>query len=137
MRDLSQARCALHPEAQAVESCSRCGAFVCAPCLEFHLDGGVRCQQCMTRDRTEKPSTRAVVALVFGILGLQCGLLPGVVGLVLGTAELSAIEQGEAPAAGRSLARGGQILGGVSAALLALVVLGVAFYALFSGKTRW
>lgn len=135
MRDFSGARCALHPDLQAVESCSRCGAFVCAGCLEFHLDGGTRCQNCMNRERTEKPSGRAIAALVFAILGVQCGLLPGIIGLVLGTAELSAIERGEAPAAGKSLARGGQILGAISAVLLALTLIGVAIF--FATRDRW
>ncbi|PZR07180.1 MAG: hypothetical protein DI536_28390 [Archangium gephyra] len=135
MRDLAGARCAKHPDVQAVENCSRCGAFVCPSCLEFHLDGGIRCANCMDRDRTEKPSGRAVAALVFAVLGIQCGLLPGIVGLVLGTAELSAIERGEAPAAGRSLARGGQIIGGIAAALLAIVLIGVAFFV--ATKSRW
>lgn len=135
MRDLAGACCALHPDVQAVESCSRCGAFVCASCLEYHLDGGARCQGCMNRERTERPSGRAVAALVFAILGIQCGLLPGIIGLVLGTAELSAIERGEAPAAGKAIARGGQIIGAISAVLLALTIIGVAIF--FATRDRW
>ncbi len=89
----------------------------------------------MNRERTERPSGRAVAALVFAILGIQCGLLPGIIGLVLGTAELSAIERGEAPAAGKAIARGGQIIGAISAVLLALTIIGVAIF--FATRDRW
>ena len=135
MRDLSNARCALHPDLQAVENCERCGAFVCANCLELTPEGN-RCQSCYQRVTKEKPSSRAVMALVFAVVGINCCLLPGVIGLVLGTAELAAIERGEAPAAGKNLARGGQIVGGISAVLTALAVIGGAVFVFFM-KEKW
>ncbi len=135
MRDLSNARCAKHPDRQAVENCERCGAFVCAECLELTPEGN-RCNNCYERVTKEKPSTRAISALVFAIVGLNCCLLPGVIGLVLGTAELAAIERGEAPAAGRNLARGGQIVGGISAVLFGLAVIGGLIFAFFM-KDSW
>lgn len=135
MRDFGNARCALHPDHQAVENCERCGAFVCSECVELTPEG-VRCQRCYERVTKEKPSTRAVMALVFAIVGINCCLVPGIVGLVLGTAELEAIERGEAPAAGRNLARGGQIVGGVSAVLTALALIGGAVF-FFVLKEKW
>ena len=135
MRDFSNARCARHPDVQAVENCERCGAFVCADCLQLTPDGN-RCVNCYERVTLEKPSSRAVMALVFAVVGINCCLLPGVVGLVLGTAELAAIERGEAPAAGKNLARGGQIIGGISAALSGLAVIGAAIFFIFM-KEKW
>ena len=134
MRDFSNARCARHPDLQAVENCERCGAFVCADCLQLTPDGN-RCVNCYERVTLEKPSSRAVMALVFAVVGINCCLLPGIIGLVLGTAELAAIERGEAPAAGKNLARGGQIIGGISAALSGLAVIGAAVFFIFMKET--
>lgn len=134
MRDFSNARCARHPDLQAVENCERCGAFVCADCLQLTPDGN-RCVNCYERVTLEKPSSRAVMALVFAVVGINCCLLPGIIGLVLGTAELAAIERGEAPAAGKNLARGGQIIGGISAALSGLAIIGAAVFFIFMKET--
>ena len=76
-----------------------------------------------------------VMALVFAVVGINCCLLPGIIGLVLGTAELAAIERGEAPAAGKNLARGGQIIGGISAALSGLAIIGAAVFFIFMKET--
>ena len=134
MRDFSNARCARHPDLQAVENCERCGAFVCADCLQLTPDGN-RCVNCYERVTLEKPSSRAGMALVFAVVGINCCLLPGIIGLVLGTAELAAIERGEAPAAGKNLARGGQIIGGISAALSGLAIIGAAVFFIFMKET--
>jgi hypothetical protein len=115
------ARCATHPEVAAVEICQRCGAFVCGSCLE--LKGTeVLCTTCFAR-QAGKPSRRAVAALVLGILGLNCGFVWGVVGLVLAYRELRAIARGEAPQAGQNLAKGGQILGWINVAILVLALI--------------
>jgi hypothetical protein len=117
------ARCATHPDVAAVEICQRCGAFVCGTCLE--LQGAeVLCANCFARQGGKKASGRAVASLVLGIVGLNCGFVWGVVGLVLAYQELGAIARGEAPAVGRNLAKGGQILGWINVVILALASAG-------------
>ncbi len=119
----SDARCAVHPEVAAVEICSRCGGFVCSECLELE-EQSVLCPSCLNRSGSRgAASGRAIASLILGILGLNCGFLPGIIGLVLAVQELAAIEQGSAPPGGRNLARGGKILGYVNIGLLGLVVL--------------
>ncbi len=126
------ARCALHPATAAVDICQRCGGFVCGECLELQ-GSDVFCQNCFQRSGGGgKASGRAVASLVLGILGIQCGLLPGVVALFLAQQELAAIDRGESPAAGKGLAKGGLILGWISVGLLVAVILvaiGVAVFA--------
>jgi hypothetical protein len=63
-----------------------------------------------------------VAALVLGIVGLNCGFVWGVAGLVLAHQELGAIARGDAPEAGKNLAKGGQILGWINVVILALAV---------------
>jgi hypothetical protein len=70
-------------------------------------------------------SPRAVMALIFGILGFaMCGLL-GIGGIILGRQELRAIEAGESSPAGSGLARAGLITGWIS---LGLLLLGMFFF---------
>lgn len=84
----------------------------------------VLCPSCLNRSGSRgAASGRAIASLILGIVGLNCGFLPGIIGLVLALQELSAIEQGTSPAGGRNLARGGKILGYVNVGLLGLVVL--------------
>ncbi len=58
------------------------------------------CPACHALSRSEKPSGRAVLALVLATVGF-CGFIPGIAGLVLGQQELNAIEAGQAPLSGR------------------------------------
>ncbi len=82
------ARCARHPEAPAVDTCQRCGAFVCGECTQIR-DEDVFCPGCIPfLDRP--PSARAVhalrcaiaVPLLFGVGAATSGLL-GVASVLL------------------------------------------------------
>lgn len=126
---LSSARCSRHVEAPAVDVCQRCGTFVCGDCLELR-EGEPFCPDCFMRAKTGGASGRAIAALVLGIIGLNCAFLPGVVGLVLSQQELAAIERGEAPQTGRSLARGARVLGWINVGLLALAACAVVVFLL-------
>lgn len=44
-----QAACAIHPERQAVATCSRCGTFSCEECLSQSPRGEILCARCMAR----------------------------------------------------------------------------------------
>lgn len=123
----SSARCARHPEAPAVDTCQRCGAFVCGDCLELR-EGRGYCPDCFIRSQSGPASKRAIAAIVLGIVGLNCGFLPGVIGLLLSYRELAAIDAGEAPDTGRSLARGGRVLGWINVALLVVATAAGAWY---------
>jgi hypothetical protein len=122
----SGARCPTHPDAAAVEVCQRCGAFVCAQCLE--LKGAqVFCPACAARQGAAgKASARAMASMVLGVCGLQCGFVWGLIALPLAYAELRAIESGEAPAAGKGLATAGKILGWINVVIIGIILIVVA-----------
>ncbi|MFL5318708.1 MAG: DUF4190 domain-containing protein [Myxococcaceae bacterium] len=117
------ARCAVHPDAPAVELCQRCGNFVCGDCLEL-VEGVPYCTSCFKRSVSGSASKQAVAALVFSIIGLNCGFLPGIAGLVLGMRELRAIELNQSPAAGKSVAKAARTIGVINIVLLGLAVVG-------------
>ena len=114
--------CTAHPGKLATATCARCGAFRCDACPQnpFFKD---HCPACTERLAT-KPSSRATAAVVVGALSLGCYCPPlAIAALVMGNAELAAIDRGEAPEGGRTYARAGQILGWIGVGLLALIAL--------------
>jgi hypothetical protein len=117
------AHCAVHAEKAAVELCSRCGAFVCADCLEL-LNDTPYCQSCLERVGVKRQASRqSLVALVLTIAGFNCGFLPGIAGLVLAYRELARINRGEAPESGRNYAKVAKVLGWVNVGILVAVGL--------------
>lgn len=126
------ARCAVHVDIAAIDTCSRCGNYVCAGCMEVQ-EYETLCNPCAYRVGTKgQQSSRATTALVFGILTVSTFCLPlGIVAVMLGHMELAAIERGESPASGRNLAKGGMILGWISIALMIIgVMVAIAVFAL-------
>jgi len=122
------ARCARHPEQPATTTCGRCGAFVCMKCLHF-AGTEVYCDDCYQLQEGGKSSPRAVWALVLGLVGINCLPFLGIPALIMASAELEAIERGESPRKGLSLAKGARILGWIEIALcVAGVVGGVLFF---------
>lgn len=81
----------------------------------------------------DKASTRALVALVLGILScLFFGLFAGIPAIIVGRKEEKAIARGEAPVAGRTIAKVGWILGIVGSSLWCLFgILIQAFFGIF------
>lgn len=81
--------------------------------------------------QSEPASSRAVWALVLGILGLiLCGVLAPFAWW-LGAAELRDIKSGLAPYSGQGLATAGMVLGIIGTVFLTLGCCGAAFYVLF------
>jgi hypothetical protein len=121
--------CAAHPARVATGTCARCGAFRCEACGNnpFFKD---HCGACVERV-AGKASSRAMAAVIVGGLGLACYCPPvGIVALVLGNAELAAIDRGEASEAGRTYAQAGRIMGWIG---LGLTVVGVGIGILMAG----
>lgn len=73
---------------------------------------------------TQTGSTRALVALILGILSLVCGgFLTGIPAIIIGNMELKAIKKGEAPKEGEGIAKVGYILGIVGTVLTCLAMM--------------
>lgn len=71
-------------------------------------------------------SSNAIIALVCGILSfIFCPVVLGIIAWIMGKKELSAIDRGESPEAGRSLAKIGMWLGIVN---IILSVIGIIIY---------
>ena len=78
---------------------------------------------------TESASSQAIIALVLGILGILCGILPlGIAAWIMGAKERKAIERGESPQAGMGLATAGWILGIIETVLTILVFIGLMIF---------
>lgn len=71
----------------------------------------------------EYPSSRAILALIFGILGLMSMGLFAIPAWILGKAERQAIESGASPDSGRGMAEAGYILGIIGVVLLGIAIL--------------
>lgn len=71
----------------------------------------------------EYPSSRAILALVFGILGLMSMGLFAIPAWILGKAEREAIQRGESPDSGRGMAEAGYILGIIGVVLLVITAM--------------
>lgn len=125
------ALCATHVERPATDTCARCGNFVCGWCSE-QIELETYCRACAPRFSTKgEHSSRAIAALVLGLLSLMIFCLPlSIPAVILGHMETAAIDRGESPPGGRNLARGGLILGWIGVAGTAIAVLVGLAYAL-------
>lgn len=79
----------------------------------------------------EYPSSRAILALIFGILGLMSMGLFAIPAWILGKAERQAIESGASPDSGRGMAEAGYILGIIGVVLLGIAILFVLGWVAF------
>lgn len=78
---------------------------------------------------SESPSSsRAVMALVFGVLGVVCCGFFAPVAWYLGNEELTGIDAGRLPENNRGLAQIAKILGIIGTVLLGLLLLWVIFF---------
>jgi hypothetical protein len=117
------AYCVVHPTVRAAITCHRCGSFACSECLQFH-ESTEYCASCYEREFGGKASSRAVTSLVLALVGLNCLWPLGIAAIVMGNQEITAIDRGESPPKGRSLAKGAVIIGWVDVGLTALAVVG-------------
>jgi len=122
--------CANHPTLDAVETCERCGSFICANCME--LEGyDAYCPDCYARVGTKAPaSTMATTALVLAILAIS-GCVPlALPAAIMGHIELNAIDRGDSLPGGRNLAKGAVYVGWI---VTALSILGLLFFMVLFG----
>lgn len=120
--ELTGASCAIHTLNRAQGTCARCGIFTCDTCETNPFFRG-HCPRCIGR-LAGKASSRAITALVFAGLSIGCYCLPlGIVAIVLGNSEISAIDRGESPESGRSYAQAARIIGWVGTGILAIVIV--------------
>lgn len=115
--------CVVHPTVRAAITCSRCGSFACSDCLQFH-ESTEYCASCYEREFGGKASSRAVTSLVLALVGLNCLWPLGIVSIIMAQQEIAAIDRGESPSKGRSLAKGATIIGWIDVGLTALAVVG-------------
>ncbi|MGQ0506624.1 MAG: DUF4190 domain-containing protein [Myxococcaceae bacterium] len=117
--NLTGATCREHPDQAAAIACARCGSFACDLCAHEH-EGRSFCERCFE----PKSSKRAVTSLLLALVGLNC-MMPflGIPAIILAQQELEAIERGESPAKGRSLAKGARILGWIEVGILGLALI--------------
>jgi hypothetical protein len=121
--------CVVHPTERAAITCQRCGSFACSECLQLH-ENTEYCASCYEREFGGKASSRAVTALVLALVGMNCLWPLGIVAIIMAQQEVAAIERGESPAKGRSLAKGALIVGWIDVGLTALaVVAGIIIFA--------
>lgn len=87
MTELSGAVCAKHGGVSAVETCTRCGAFLCADCVEYVQDEKPVCAACavvLRSARTPGALKAAPFLAVMGLIGIAEGFLQrGRLGLVI------------------------------------------------------
>lgn len=90
-----------------------------------------------TTPASKGENTKAIIALVLGILSLICcGFFTGIPAIFVGRSELKAIDQGLSPEGNRTLAKVGFILGivGTILSLLGtLAYIGIIVVAIMSG----
>jgi len=129
---MTQSRCAAHPADQAVDTCSRCGNFLCLGCV-LKLDGRVYCGECVKRVATEKQPASKLSSWALGLSGL--GLLAACIapfavasllGLILGIVVLRQVSQGLVASDGRARAIAAVVAGALG--LVAGGISGAYFY---------
>ncbi|MCB9597030.1 MAG: DUF4190 domain-containing protein [Sandaracinaceae bacterium] len=128
------ALCAAHPSAAAVDTCARCGNYVCSNCMEVE-EWDTYCPDCYARVGKKAPaSSLATTALVLALLSIS-GCLPlALPAAILGHMELGKIERGESEPGGRNLAQGAVYVGWIVTALSALLVLGILMVAILGAS---
>lgn len=135
MTPVVEAYCSEHTRAPALETCARCGRFICADCTA-RRQGSAYCVECVNRLQLPEdgpvssgPEENASILSFYAALlgGLSfCIPMLGLVAVSLGAWELARIRSGSAPVGGRLMARAAIVLGSLSVAA-ALLVISFAF----------
>ncbi|MBX5480630.1 MAG: hypothetical protein IRZ16_02100 [Myxococcaceae bacterium] len=122
-------RCGTHPEALAIDTCSRCGAFVCERCLVL-IGEEAFCASCYARRDVSGPaSLRAAMALLCAGFGLFFVPPLSLLALLLVWLERRAIARGDAPRTSVAEIRAAKVVAWVG---LVLQLLGVGAIAAWS-----
>ena len=81
----------------------------------------------------EKASSKAITALVLGILGIVCCAPCAIAAWIIGAGELKQIKAGLSSTAGKGFAQAGMIMGIVGTVLLILGIIFAIIWFLFFG----
>lgn len=145
-------KCYVHPEAEAVATCTECGKAACETCA-VDVGGKLFCQQCLASGMpaqgaaVERVPTNplAIISLalaILGLLGCCCagsigGLIFGLPAAITGWIARKQILEGELPNQALTLAMVGLVLGiGESVVSIVLLALGASFWSL-AFLTEW
>jgi hypothetical protein len=71
---------------------------------------------------------RGVMLLIFGILGILCCVIFGILAWVMGSSDLKAMAAGQMDPSGEGLTKAGKILGIIGCAFAVLSILWVVFF---------
>ncbi len=71
---------------------------------------------------------RGVMLLIFGILGILCCVIFGILAWVMGSTDLKAMAEGKMDPSGEGLTKAGKILGIIGCAFAILSILWVIFF---------
>ena len=142
---ISYMQCYVHPDREAVATCTSCGRAVCDEC-SIEASGKIVCRNCISEGRvpssvslvsTSTTNPLAIVSLVLGVLGLCASCCGGIFGSLLFGLPAAAtgyiarrqiLESANADQ-GLPLATAGMILG------LSMVALSAIVLALVGGAT--
>jgi hypothetical protein len=122
--------CSRHPDKPAAEVCERCGAFICADCVNIKPNGAY-CPPCAGRFLSNFAGTwLAISSAGLGFVGLGCAPL-GPVALALGVIDLVRIAAKGTRTGGWKLD-----LAGIGLGLLGILIWSViAYRTLASGSS--
>lgn len=114
--------------ASPVTSPEPMGGLRCGRCFHLVRPGSVHCATCgiLLRHAVAPPCVppiamakhRGTMVLVFGILGLLLCQVFGVVALIIGSQDLTAMKEGRMDPSGRGMTRAGSVLGLISLAMI-------------------
>ena len=85
-----------------------------------------------------KPGTRAIVALILGIVGIVFCQPTAIAALIVGKMELNSIARGETPEQGRGFAMAGYIMGiiGTAIGIIAVIAAIIAIPAMLAAFSQ-
>jgi hypothetical protein len=133
-------KCYVHPEIEAVATCTNCGKAICQTC-SVDVSGRVICQNCLASGNLTRPPIQAIqpakptnalaiVSLILGILGLCGGFLFSIPAWITGYFALKQIAEDQNQE-GAQLANVGKWLGIVITILYGVVLLLYIIFVVF------
>ena len=130
-------RCANHLNAMTGVTCSQCGKPICPSC-QVETEAGVLCRQCYRKDWRSRINRRQLLKIAFigFITALVCGMLWGVLDVLLGIFPGMLVRQMISKGSSHSALAFLGVLLGLSYTLLLAIGAGYVIGATISIKTK-